>query len=187
MSDVAYHSELPLSSALCSADYSSVSRNKFRLTPSLTREGSRVSRFAQHLLQSKHIAPRVARPTRHIYLKPSLARGIMTIEYWNAKKRFCESIESTHPRFVLSKWIVFYIISMNIGKFSLGILFSYGEAPPENLLPNQRFGFETVPSCTVSTSDNHYDSALRCMRWHDGWVVKPSYDWQKKKKQSIIG
>jgi hypothetical protein len=45
---------------------------------------------------------------------------------------------------------------MNIGKFSPGILFSHGEAPSENLLPNQRFGFETVPSRTVSTSDNHY-------------------------------
>ena len=45
---------------------------------------------------------------------------------------------------------------MNIGKFSLGILFSHGEAPFENLLPNQRFGFETAPSRTVSTSDTHY-------------------------------
>ena len=45
---------------------------------------------------------------------------------------------------------------MNIGKFSPWILFLHGEAPSENLLPNQRFGFETVPSRTVSTSDNHY-------------------------------
>ena len=54
-------SALLLSSVLCPEDYSSVSRNKFRLTPSLTREGSRVSRFAQYLLQSKHITPRETR------------------------------------------------------------------------------------------------------------------------------
>ena len=50
---------------------------------------------------------------------------------------------------------------MNIGKFSPGILFSHGEAPSENLLPNQRFGFEIVPSRTVSTSDNHYRDTRR--------------------------
>ena len=41
--------------------------------------------------------------TEILLLKSSLARVIMTIECRNAKKRFCESIESTHPRFVLSK------------------------------------------------------------------------------------
>ena len=53
---------------------------------------------------------------------------------------------------------------MNIGKFSPGILFSHSEAPSENLLPNQRFGFETVPSCTVSTSDSHYSKKKRNKR-----------------------
>ena len=54
---------------------------------------------------------------------------------------------------------------MNIGKFSLGILFLHGEALSENLLPNQRFGFEIVPSRTVSTSDNHYNArSLRQIR-----------------------
>ena len=81
-------SALPLCSVLCLVDYSSVSRNKFRLPPSLAREGSRVSRFAQHLLQSKHITPRVLRLTRHIYLKPSL--GSVTRCHYKARDSlFC--------------------------------------------------------------------------------------------------
>ena len=67
----------------------------------------------------------------------------------NAKKRFDKPILSALHNWILKNLIVHYTHCNG-----------YSQIFIENLLPNQRFGVETVNDFTVSTNYNHYSKKV---------------------------